>query len=163
MITPFDSPEAITSIEIMSNADGKIAVYIIQDFLSKFLKNVFREDMVIEISDSYEVWTYACLCDDILNSHDYSAYCSYEGEIYSNIYISVRELIKHELERKKFFSKKSVYNIPEILQNIIDCLNYIMSVDCQSELVRYMKSKNVEEEFKKTIIDLQSNLSKHIK
>lgn len=163
MITPFDSCRTITSLEIISNSDGKIAVWIIQDFLNRFFENVFKEDDVIEVDDSYEVWTYACLFDDILNNHDYSACCSYEEEIYSDIYISVRELVKHELERKKFFSKKSVYNIPEILQNIIDCLDYIMGIDCQSELMQYMESENTKEEFENTVIDLQNNLSKHIK
>lgn len=163
MITPFDSCKAITSIEIISGVDGKIAVCIIQDFLSRFLNNMFKEDNAVEIDDAYEIWTYACIYDDILNNYDYSVYCSYEEEIYSDRYILVRELMKHELERKKFFSKKSVYNISEILQNIIDCLDYIIGVDCQSELMKYMESKNTQKEFESTVIDLQNNLSKHIK
>ncbi len=164
MITPFDSCKAITSIKIISGADGKTAVCIIQDFLDRFLNNMlFKEDNVVEIDDSYEIWTYACIYDDILNNYDYSVYCSYEEEIYSDRYILVRELMKHELERKKFFSKKSVYNISEILQNIIDCLDYAIGVDCQSELMKYMESKNTQKEFESTVIDLQNNLSKHIK
>lgn len=163
MITPFDSCKAVTSIEIISGVDGKIAVCMIQDFLSRFEKNMFKEDNVVEIDDAYEIWTYACIYDDILNNYDYSVYCSYEEEIYSDRYISVRELIKHELERKKFFSKKSVYNIPEILQDMIDCLDYIIGVDCQSELMKYMESKNIQKEFESTVIDLQNNLSKNIK
>ncbi|MDE6849496.1 MAG: hypothetical protein K2J44_09185, partial [Ruminococcus sp.] len=61
MITPFDSCKAITSIEIISGVDGKIVVCIIHDFLSRFLKNMFKEDNVVEIDDAYEVWTYACI------------------------------------------------------------------------------------------------------
>lgn len=68
-----------------------------------------------------------------------------------------------KLKEKSFLKKKSVYNISKILQNMIDCLDYIIGVDCQSELMKYMESKNTKEEFERTVIDLQNNLSKHIK
>lgn len=160
MITPFDSCTAIESIDMIADsADGAFAVSITRECFSD---NSFRKDTVFGIADAYIVWTYACLYDDILNNHDYSPYCSYNGEIYSDEYISARVLMKCELGTKIPVTGKLFYNIPEILQNIADSLDYMIGIDCHSELMEYMKSQNLEEEFKNAIIDLQNHLTERI-
>ncbi|MDE5556359.1 MAG: hypothetical protein K2J32_01515 [Ruminococcus sp.] len=156
MITPFDSIIALEIIDMINNISySEIIISVTQQC---FTDNTFRADTVFEISSAYELWVYACIYDDILNNNDYSTYCSYNGEGYSDEYISARLLMKCEL-----LTGTSVYNIQEIIPNIVKSLEYMMGIECHSELMEYMKSKNIEEEFKSTVINLQNNLKKRIK
>ena len=156
MITPFNSITALEIIDMINSiAYSEIIISVTQKC---FTDNTFGADTVFEIFSAYELWVYACMYDDILNNNDYSAYCSYNGEIYSDEYISARLLMKCELLKGKSF-----YDIQEIIPNIVKSLEYMMGIECHSELMEYMKSKNTEEEFKNTVINLQNNLKKHIK
>lgn len=105
-----------------------------------------------------EIWASAYLLDDVLNSNDYSADCI--G--YSDEYRKVTEMLRQDISKKKFLSKKPFYNLPEILQNAIDALDYVLGINCDSELAEEMKKNGAYEKWEKEIIDLQNRLSSHI-
>lgn len=106
----------------------------------------------------YEAWAAACLYDAMLNGTDYSAFCrGYED----NLSAAVKRLEK-DTSKKKFLSKKPVYNISELLQNAIDALDVVMGMSADSELAEIMKRCGITDRFESTIIDLQNRLSAHI-
>ncbi|MDE6599868.1 MAG: hypothetical protein K2K34_07315 [Oscillospiraceae bacterium] len=107
----------------------------------------------------YEAWAAACLYDTMLNGTEYSHLCRGYEEIFEN---AVKRLEK-DTAKKKFLSKKPVYDISELLQNAIDALDVVMGMSADSELAERMKRWGVTDKFESTIIDLQNRLSAHIK
>lgn len=146
MINPFDNNNYQVSliIELIKEIYKDFSVDTTINYFKNFLNNIFREDTVIKYDDAYIIWAFACIYDNILNNYDYSSYCLYNGEDYSSEYISVCELIRKGLERKKLFTKKPVYNLSKIIQYIIDSLDYVIGIDCHSEIMEIMKSNNSE-------------------
>lgn len=164
MINPFDNNnyQVLLTLELIKDIYKDFPIDATKKYLKYFLNNMFEEDAVVKYDESYIIWAFACIYDNILNNYDYSSYCLYNGESYSFEYISVFESIRKGLERKKIFTKKPVYNLSKIIQDIIDSLDYIIGVYCHSEIMEIMEQKNSEEEFENTIIDLQNRLSSHI-
>lgn len=117
------------------------------------------EDGGYEEEVCYEAWAAACLYDAMLNGTDYSAFCrGYEDSLSA----AVKRLEK-DTAKKKFLSKKPVYDISELLQNAVDALDVVMGMSADSELAERMKQCGVTDKFESTIIDLQNRLSAHIK
>lgn len=115
-------------------------------------------DNGVDSDIGYEIWAGACLLDDVLNGTDYSADCI--G--YSDEYRKVTEMLMQDISKKKFLSKKPFYNLPEILQNAIDALDYVLGINCDSKLAEEMCEKGIFKEWENEIIDLQNRLSSHI-
>lgn len=107
----------------------------------------------------YEAWAAACLYDSMLNGTPYSHLCRGYEEAFEN---SVKRLEK-DISKKKFLSKKPVYDLSKILQNAVDALDVIMGINSDSELAEKMKAAGLAEEFERGIIDLQNRLADHIK
>lgn len=106
----------------------------------------------------YEAWAAACLYDAMLNGTDYSAFC---GGYEDSLSAAVKRLEK-DTAKKKFLSKKPVYDLSKLLQNAIDALDVVMGMSADSELAEIMKRQGVTDRFESTIIDLQNRLSAHI-
>lgn len=106
----------------------------------------------------YEAWAAACLYDAMLNGTAYSHLCRGYEEVFEN---AVKRLEK-DISKKKFLSKKPVYDLSKILQNAVDALDVVMGIAADSELAERMKRWGVAERFERTVIDLQNRLSAHI-
>lgn len=118
----------------------------------------YDEDGGYEEEVCYEAWAAACLYDAMLNGTDYSAFCrGYEDSLSA----AVKRLEK-DTAKKKFLSKKPVYDISKLLQNAVDALDVVMGMSADSELAEIMKRCGVADKFERTIIDLQNRLSAHI-
>lgn len=105
-----------------------------------------------------EAWAAACLYDAMLNGTDYSAYCKgYEDSLAA----AVKRLEK-DTSKKKFLSKKPVYDLSRLLQNAVDALDVVMGMSADSELAEKMKRQGAADRFERTVIDLQNRLSAHI-
>lgn len=105
-----------------------------------------------------EAWAAACLYDSVLNGTAYSHLCRGYEETFEN---AVKRLEK-DTAKKKFLSKKPVYDISKILQNAVDALDVVIGMSADSELAERMKRQDVSEKFERTVIDLQNRLSAHI-
>ncbi|MDE6745034.1 MAG: hypothetical protein K2J72_00195 [Oscillospiraceae bacterium] len=116
------------------------------------------EEECYEEEVCYEVWAAACLYDAMLNGTDYSAFC--RG--YEDSFSAAVKRLEKDTAKKKFLSKKPVYDISELLQNAIDALDVVMGMSADSELAERMKRRGVTDRFESTIIDLQNRLSAHI-
>lgn len=116
------------------------------------------DDESVDAECGYEVWVSACLYDAILNGTDYAPYCSGYAEEYQKAV----EALRKSLAKKKFLSKKPVHDLPEILQNAIDALDYVLGVGNDSELAEEMSKSGTLAVWEEEIIDLQNRLSKHI-
>lgn len=154
MITPFDSEWSREHIEDIA-LFFKDAVYL-NSFYSEYVQT---EDDLIILDTGYEIWTAALLYDSVFNGIDYSIYC--KG--YYDIYIKAVENLKKDLSRKKFLSFKPLYNIPEILRNAVDALDYVLGIENTSELAEEMRKDGVYDEWRSEITALQKRLSVHIK
>ncbi|MDE5946391.1 MAG: hypothetical protein K2G63_03645 [Oscillospiraceae bacterium] len=163
MINPFDNNnyQVLLTLKLIKDMYKDFPVDATKKYLKYFLDNMLK-DTIVKYDESYIIWAFSCIYDNILNHYDYSSYCLYNGESYSSEYISICESIKKGLERKKFFTKKPVYNLSKIIQDIIDSLDFVIGVVYHSEIMEIMESKNSEKEFESTIIDLQNRLSSHI-
>lgn len=181
MITPFENDYAIEFIKnIADNLAGAVLLTnemllscifneyhkAEENFMHKQLKKDSYSDEEIEdiLNDDsvdsetgYEAWTSACLYDAIMNNTDYSRYCT----SYEEVYNKAVEMLKKDLFRKKFLSKKPVHNISEILQNTVEALDYVLGINNDSEIADKMRSRGIFEEWRSEIIDLQNRLSKH--
>ncbi|MDE5853594.1 MAG: hypothetical protein K2H19_00830 [Ruminococcus sp.] len=155
MITPFEYEWAFENIEEIAESSDD-AVWLI-NFSFESVWHECENDFIV-LDTGYEVWTSACLCDAVMNNTDYSKYCS--G--YEKIYIKAVEILKQDLFRKKFLTKKPIHNISEILQSAIDALDYVLGIVNESELADEMQNRGIFEEWRGEIIDLQNRLSKHI-
>lgn len=115
-------------------------------------------DRSVDAEIGCEIWADACLLDDALNGMDYSSECI--G--YADEYRKALEMLKQDISKKKFLSKKPVYNLSVVLQNGIDALDCVLGINYDSELAEEMKQKGSYSEFENLIIDLQNRLSRHI-
>lgn len=106
----------------------------------------------------YEAWAAACLYDSMLNGTDYSRFCM---DYKDSLTAAVKRLEK-DISKKKFLSKKPVYDLSKILQNAVDTLDVVMGINADSELAERMKRWGVTDKFERTVIDLQNRLSTHI-
>lgn len=106
----------------------------------------------------YEAWAAACLYDSMLNGTDYSRFCM---DYKDSLTAAVKRLEK-DISKKKFLSKKPVYDLSKILQNAVDALDVVMGINADSELAERMKRWGVTGKFERTVIDLQNRLSTHI-
>lgn len=106
----------------------------------------------------YEAWASACLYDSMLNGTDYSRFCM---DYKDSLTAAVKRLEK-DISKKKFLSKKPVYDLSKILQNAVDALDVVMGINADSELAERMKRWGVTDKFERTVIDLQNRLSTHI-
>ena len=70
--------------------------------------------------------------------------------------------LEKDISKKKFLSKKPVYDLSKILQNAVDALDVVMGINADSELAERMKRWGVTDKFERTVIDLQNRLSTHI-
>lgn len=147
-----------------------------------------EEDDSEELDEEWgiQLWTNALLFDDALNGTDYSRYCYaysasfietlgemeylkkywknhlFGAEAYRQHYQQARETLRKELGRKKYFTKKPVHNLSEILEHAVDALNQLLGIDGESEVLEQMKTLGKEEEFRREITALQERLRKHI-
>lgn len=116
------------------------------------------EDDVYEEKYCYEIWAAACLYDSMLNGTPYSHLCIGYEKAFDN----ALEKLKKDISKKKFLSKKPVYDISSILQNAVDALDVVNGTAFASELAEKMKADGLSEKFERSISDLQNNLAKHI-
>lgn len=112
----------------------------------------------IDSEIGFEILTSAYLLDDVLGGNDYSADCI--G--YSDEYRLAAEMLRQDISKKRFLSKKSFYDLSEILRNAVDALDYVLGIGCDSELAEKMKTNGAYEKWKEKIMDLQNRLSSHI-
>lgn len=161
MINPFETKYAEKLIKNVANTDDtansifytdKICFECAVPWTDDEDKGGFEEEFC------YEIWASACLYDNMLNGTEYSYLCRGYEEFFDN---AVKRLEK-DLAKKKFLSKKPVYDLSEILQNAVDALDAVMGITDVSELAEKMKAAGLNKEFESEIIDLQNRLASHI-
>lgn len=160
MLDPFETKYAKKLIEDTANADDMTnsVWYTNKICFETALPNASDEDDIDE-EFCYEIWASACLYDNMLNGTAYSHLCRGYEEVFEN---AVKQLEK-DISKKKFLSKKPVYDLSEILQNAVDALDAVMGINSDSELAENMKAAGLTKEFESVIIDLQNRLADHIK
>lgn len=160
---PFETEYAKKLIEDTANADDMTnsVWYTNEICFETAIADASDEDENDDGIDDefcYEIWAAACLYDSMLNGTDYSRFCmGYEDSLTA----AVKRLEK-DISKKKFLSKKPVYDLSRILQNAVDALDAVIGISADSELAERMKRQGVADKFERTVFDLQNRLSAHI-
>lgn len=164
MITPFENKEAYKIVRNILWIRKNKVIHDLEKYLEYLNNRVYRQHKknIINIYDAYTVWVYACIFDDIGNNNDYSQTCIYKGNSYADKYIKARENIREEFNSTQLFSKKHIYNMPDILCDLGNLLYSVKGDNADSGLIRYMKHIGLEEEFKKDLGRLIRSIRKYI-
>lgn len=161
MITPFETKYAETLVRDAANTDNITDSVWCTDkicFECTLPYANHEEDGAFEEEFCYEIWASACLYDNMLNGTEYAYLCIGYEEIFDN---AVKRL-KTDISKKKFLSRKPVYDLSKILQNAVYALNVIMGINADSELAESMKAAGLSKEFENEITGLRNRLESHI-
>lgn len=122
------------------------------------------DDLPYEISDTIdtetavETWTAVCLLDDAVNDTGYASQCI--G--YAEQYAALLEMLKAELSKKKFLTRKPVHDLSALLHDAAAALDDLNGRNCNSELSDEMKAQGREQDFLNSVLDLQNRLRSQI-
>ncbi|MDE6763125.1 MAG: hypothetical protein K2J73_05555 [Oscillospiraceae bacterium] len=103
----------------------------------------YDEDGGYDEEVCYEVWAAACLYDSMLNGTDYSSCC----RDYKDSFTAAVKRLEKDVSKKKFLSKKPVYDLSKLLQNAVDALDVVIGIGADSELAERMKRWGVTDKF----------------
>lgn len=121
----------------------------------------------LELSLCYKIWVGACFLDAYLNHTDYNRETLRYTEQYQESIKSLGTALNKS--KKKLFKSIPIYNTPEIVQDAIHALDYLLIADSEdetgnlqlSELGEEMQKTNQLEDFESSVIELQRRLLDH--
>ena len=161
MITPFDTKYGQTAVaELHENSPLFGAVKNIRIYVDPPSDDdhAFQQDDIVDTEYGSELWTAVCLLDDAVNNMGYASQCI--G--YAEQYTALLEMLKAELAKKKFLTRKPVHDLPQLLRDSAAALDDLNGKNCCSEILDEMKAQGREQDFLNSILDLQNRLRSQI-
>ncbi len=113
-----------------------------------------EEDYPLSTVTCYMVWAAGCLLEQVFCGADWSGEC--RG--YADEYLKAADMLRAESEKRRFLSRKPVYDTVRIIQECIDALDYVTGIETNSGLAADMISKGCGEEFEDAVTGLQTRL-----
>lgn len=131
--------------------DGKMKKILEKSGMTEEEVEDCLNDFDLDTEIAAETWTAVCLVASALCGVDFGSDAPAD-------YGDIVTYIKKDSQRKRLLSRNPVYDIPLILEQSAEALDYVLGTAAQSELADEMRSSGLYGEFSDSISQLKATL-----